>query len=124
MCMDLERLKQSIPCWSIAETQLEPSPGCCLAGISRFVPPGIRNPILPFLCQRLYVNVRKNLFYCHGCGRCGDLIRFVQILLDLPFRQSLAHLKGESGIRCQSDCRPLSAEVIHLNNLSDQVLQR
>jgi len=22
-----------------------------------------------------YVNARKNLFYCHGCGRGGDLIR-------------------------------------------------
>lgn len=93
MCMDLERLKQSIPLLEYRRTQLEPSPGCCLAGISRFVPPGIRNPILPFLCQRLYVNVRKNLFYCHGCGRCGDLIRFVQIFLDLPFRQSVTHLK-------------------------------
>ena len=23
-----------------------------------------------------YVNSRKNLFYCHGCGRGGDLIRY------------------------------------------------
>jgi len=30
----------------------------------------------------------KNLFYCHGCGRGGDLIRFVQLFLDLPFRQN------------------------------------
>jgi DNA primase len=26
-----------------------------------------------------YVNTRKDVFYCHGCGRGGDLIRFVQL---------------------------------------------
>ena len=26
-----------------------------------------------------YVNARKNLFYCHGCQRGGDLIRFVEL---------------------------------------------
>ena len=41
-----------------------------------------------------YVNARKNLFYCHGCGRGGDLIRFVQLFLDLPFRQTVAHLEA------------------------------
>ena len=42
-----------------------------------------------------YVNAAKNLFYCHGCGRGGDLIRFVQLFLDLPFRQTIAHLEHE-----------------------------
>ena len=42
-----------------------------------------------------YVNAHKNLFYCHGCGRGGDLIRFVELFLNLPFRQSLAHLEQE-----------------------------
>jgi DNA primase len=42
-----------------------------------------------------YVNVRKNLFYCHGCGRGGDLIRFVQLFLNLTFCQSVAHLKQQ-----------------------------
>ena len=37
-----------------------------------------------------YVNSRKNLFYCHGCGRGGDLIRFVQLSLHLSFQQTLA----------------------------------
>jgi DNA primase len=39
-----------------------------------------------------YVNARKNLFYCHGCGRGGDLIRFVELSQGLSFRQSVAHL--------------------------------
>jgi DNA primase len=42
-----------------------------------------------------YVNAAKNLFYCHGCGRGGDLIRFVQLFLDLPFHQSVAHLQQQ-----------------------------
>jgi DNA primase len=40
-----------------------------------------------------YVNARKNLFYCHGCGRGGDLIRFVELSQHLSFRQSLAYLQ-------------------------------
>jgi DNA primase len=40
-----------------------------------------------------YVNVRKNLFYCHGCGQGGDLLRFVQLSCDLSFRESLAYLE-------------------------------
>ncbi len=39
-----------------------------------------------------YVNVRKNLFYCHGCGHGGDLIRFVELSQHLSFRQTLTYL--------------------------------
>ena len=39
-----------------------------------------------------YVNTRKDVFYCHGCGQGGDLIRFVQLFRRLSFRQSLASL--------------------------------
>jgi DNA primase len=35
------------------------------------------------------------LFYCHGCGQGGDLIRFVQLSQHLSFRQSLAYLQEE-----------------------------
>jgi DNA primase len=40
-----------------------------------------------------YVNARKNLFYCHGCGRGGDLIRLVQLSRHLSFRQTLTYLE-------------------------------
>jgi DNA primase len=43
-----------------------------------------------------YVNARKNLFYCHGCGQGGDLIRFVQLSRHLSFRQSLAYLEPQN----------------------------
>jgi len=39
-----------------------------------------------------YVNTGKNVFYCHGCGQGGDLIRFVQLSRGLSFGQSLASL--------------------------------
>lgn len=49
-----------------------------------------------------YVNATKNLFYCHGCGRGGDLIRFVQLFHDLPFRQTVALLEHELTPACGS----------------------
>ncbi|MGO9263261.1 MAG: CHC2 zinc finger domain-containing protein [Bryobacteraceae bacterium] len=39
-----------------------------------------------------YVNRRKNVFYCHGCGRGGDVIRLVELLHGLDFRSALATL--------------------------------
>jgi DNA primase len=43
-----------------------------------------------------YVNTRKDVFYCHGCGQGGDLIRFVQLSRQLSFRQSLAYLDPQA----------------------------
>lgn len=42
-----------------------------------------------------YVNARKNLFYCHGCGHGGDLIRLVELSQGLSFRQSIAYLQQQ-----------------------------
>jgi DNA primase len=42
-----------------------------------------------------YVNTCKNLFYCHGCGQGGDLIRFVELSQRLSFRQSVAYLERQ-----------------------------
>jgi len=42
-----------------------------------------------------YVNAARNLFFCHGCGRGGDLIRFAQLYFDLPFPQAVARLRQE-----------------------------
>jgi DNA primase len=44
-----------------------------------------------------YVNAVKDVFYCHGCGCGGDLIRFVQLSLNLSFSETLAHLNEELG---------------------------
>jgi len=34
----------------------------------------------------------KNLFYCYGCGRGGDLIRFVELYYDVRFGEAMALL--------------------------------
>jgi len=53
-------------------------------------------PLHPESRPSFYVNARKNLFYCHGCGQGGDLIRFVELSRHLSFRQSLAYLGQQS----------------------------
>jgi DNA primase len=45
-----------------------------------------------------YVNAAKDVFYCHGCGQGGDLIRFAQMYFTLPFGQAVARLKQELGL--------------------------
>lgn len=41
-----------------------------------------------------YINRRKNVFFCHGCGRGGDLIRLMQLLEGLSFAQVMVRLRG------------------------------
>ena len=53
-------------------------------------------PLHPETRPSFYVNARKNLFYCHGCGQGGDLLRFVQLSRHLSFRQSLVYLQQHS----------------------------
>jgi len=36
----------------------------------------------------------KNLFYCYGCGRGGDLIRFVELFHGVRFREAMTLLHG------------------------------
>jgi DNA primase len=50
-------------------------------------------PLHPETRPSFYVNTSKNLFFCHGCGRGGDLIRFVELFQHLSFRQSVDHLE-------------------------------
>ena len=58
-------------------------------------------PAHPESHPSFYLNARKNLFYCDGCGR--DLIRFVQLYLNLPFRETVTHLKHELALPPVSD---------------------
>ena len=52
-------------------------------------------PLHPESQPSFYVHSRKNLFYCHGCGRGGDLIRFIELSQGLSFRQSIAYLQSQ-----------------------------
>ncbi|MEK7751533.1 MAG: CHC2 zinc finger domain-containing protein [Planctomycetota bacterium] len=90
MAENLERLKQRIP---LLEYLQRHNWKPCRAG-SRQELVGLC-PLHQETRPSFYVNAVKNLFYCHGCGRGGDVIRFVQLFLDLPFRQAVAHLEQE-----------------------------
>ena len=87
---DLERLKQRIPLLDFL--QRHQWTGYRLGARSEFV--GLC-PLHQETHPSFYVNPHKNLFYCHGCGRGGDLIRFVELALHLSFRDSIAYLEEE-----------------------------
>jgi DNA primase len=40
----------------------------------------------------------KNLFYCYGCGRGGDVIRFAELYYGVPFGEAIALLRRWSGV--------------------------
>jgi DNA primase len=84
-----------------------------------------------------YVNTRKNVFYCHGCGKGGDLIRFIQLSRRLSFRQSLAcfdpQTTSEDGSRSvleqaaafyrqQLDHYPKALSYLNQRGLDDPIL--
>ena len=45
------------------------------------------------------VDPAKNLFYCYGCGRGGDLIRFVELYFAVGFRDAMTLLRSPN---CES----------------------
>jgi len=81
---DLEKLKQRFSLLDYLRQQNWVARPPVMVPIRRLCPaPGYR--------PSFYVNARKNLFYCHGCGQGGDLLRFIQLSRQLSFRQSLAY---------------------------------
>ena len=44
------------------------------------------------------VDPHKNLFYCYGCGRGGDVIRFAELYHQVKFPQALALLHQWRGL--------------------------
>jgi DNA primase len=95
---DLEQLKQRIPL--LQYLQQRHWTGCRVAAREEFV--GLC-PLHRDTRPSFYVNARKNLFYCHGCQRGGDLIRFVELSERLTFRESLACLKQDLALAAESE---------------------
>jgi len=46
----------------------------------------------------LLVDPNKDLFYCYGCGRGGDVIRFAELYHQVKFPQALALLRQWRGV--------------------------
>ena len=55
----------------------------------------------------LLVDPGKSLFYCYGCGRGGDVIRFVELFHGVRFGEALAVLRRWSGVGS------LLSDVVH-----------
>src|SRR2546430_13181877 len=87
---DLERLKQRLPL--LEYLQQHDWTGRPVGTGSEFV--GLC-PLHEETHPSFYVNPHKNLFYCHGCGRGGDLIRFLELSRHLSFRSSIAYLREQ-----------------------------
>jgi len=101
---DLEKLKQQLPLLDYLRQQnwsgRPAGQGTEFVGLC---------PLHPESRPSFYVNARKNLFYCHGCGQGGDLIRFVELSLDLSFPQSLAYLQQQGVPAGAADAREQAA---------------
>jgi DNA primase len=85
-----------------------------------------------------YVNASKNLFFCHGCGRGGDLIRFAQLYFGVPFHEAVARLRQEltpapasesellqqaaAFYQAQLHTHPEALEYLHRRGLHDSIL--
>ncbi len=84
-----------------------------------------------------YVNTRKDVFYCHGCGRGGDLIRFLQLSRRLSLRESFACLDAQMApaadpsavleqaaafYRQQLDSYPEALDYLHRRGAQDPAL--
>jgi len=88
---DLEKLKQRLPLLDYLRQQNWA--GRSVGHGSEFV--GLC-PLHSETRPSFYVNTHKNLFYCHGCGQGGDLIRLVELSRHLSFRQTLAYLEQQT----------------------------
>lgn len=62
-----------------------------------------RCPLHPDNRASFYVNRHKDVFYCHGCGAGGDVIRLAQLLDGVDFRTAVARLSQPG----TEDCRQI-----------------
>jgi hypothetical protein len=92
--MALDELKQQIPYWSICKHTIGSRPG--LIGFGRLL--GLC-PLHADHKPSFLVDPNKNLFYCYGCRRGGDVIRFAELYHQVKFPQAVALLHQWRGLR-------------------------
>jgi len=88
----IDRLKQQIPLMAYLQAQ-EWRPQ---RPLSRGRWMGLC-PLHPDSKPSFLVDPRHDLFYCYGCGRGGDILRFVELYHQLTFVEALASLLRWSG---------------------------
>jgi DNA primase len=59
----------------------------------------------------LLVDPQKNLFYCYGCRRGGDVIRFAELYHQVEFPQAVALLNQWRGL---APLLPATTDFYHL----------
>lgn len=110
MSEDLERLKQRVPLLEYLQRHHwrghRVGAGPEFAGLC---------PLHEDTHPSFYVNAQKNLFYCHGCGCGGDLIRFVELSHHFSFRESVAYLAEELAPTAQLLARAASFYQLELH---------
>ena len=89
----LDELKQQIPLLDYLQTQdWQPT---------RRIRGGRLMGLCPLHADRkpsFLLDPHQNLFYCYGCGRGGDVIRFAELYHQLRFPQAVARLREWRGI--------------------------
>jgi DNA primase len=69
-----------------------------------------------------YVNTRKDVFYCHGCGEGGDLLRFLQLSRRLSFDQALACLDPLTGAEADATALLEQTAAFYQQQLNPEAL--
>jgi DNA primase len=79
-------------------------------------------PLHPETHPSFYVNAHKELFYCHGCGQGGDLVRFVELSRGLSFAQTIALLEHDLATSPEAPVSELLEETarFYQRQLSDR----
>ena len=111
----LDELKQQIPLMGYLQAH-DWSPARSLSG-SRWM--GLC-PLHEDHKPSFLVDTNKDLFYCYGCGRGGDVIRFAELYHQVKFSQAIGLLRQWCG------AEPLLNEVsrfyrVHLHRHSEAV---
>jgi len=55
-------------------------------------------PLHPITSPSFLVDPGQNLFYCYGCTRGGDVIRFAELYHQVKFPQAVALLREWCGV--------------------------
>jgi DNA primase len=84
----VDALKQRIPLLDYLQAQdWKPARRVCRGRLMGLC------PLHPDHKPSFLVDPAKNLFYCYGCGRGGDIIRFVELYYGVRFGEAMALLR-------------------------------